>query len=111
MDPITPVIERCEKRLEEVRAILAVWNEQEYNENLTGRRAKLQREEMDLVTIIPALKNNRKPMIISDVCEKKIKRIVDNEIRNLVKLEITCPYCGKHYSIDKLSNFPEDRNE
>lgn len=51
------------------------------------------------------------PMIISDVCQKKIKRIVDNEIRDLVKLEITCPYCGKYYSIDKLSNFPEDRNE
>lgn len=56
MDPITPVIERCEKRLEEVRAILAVWNDQENNKKPTGLRAKLQREEMDLVTIIQALK-------------------------------------------------------
>ena len=108
-----PVIERCEKRLGEVRAILNVWSTStmySYGE-INGQRERLQREEMDLVTIIQALKNNREPMIISDVCEKKIKRIVYNGIRDLVKLEITCPYCGKYYSIDKLSNFPEDRNE
>ena len=111
MDPITPVIERCEKRLEEVRGILNVWSTMNSSGEIDGQRAKLQREEMDLVTIIQALKNNREPMIISDVCEKKIKRIVDSGIRDLVKLEITCPYCGKYYSIDKLNNFPEDRNE
>ena len=111
MDPITPVINRCEKRLEEVREILNVWSTMNSSGEINGQRERLQREEMDLVTIIQALKNNREPMIISDVCQKKIKRIVDNEIRDLVKLEITCPYCGKYYSIDKLSNWPEDRNE
>lgn len=54
MDPITPVIERCEKRLEEVRAILARWTQYDTN-RIDGQRAQLQREEMDLVTILKAL--------------------------------------------------------
>lgn len=56
MDPITPVIERCEKRLEEVRAILNVWSTMYSSGEINGQRERLQREEMDLVTIIEALK-------------------------------------------------------
>ena len=55
MDPILPVIERCEKRLEEVREILNVWSTMYSSGEINGQRERLQREEMDLVTIIKAL--------------------------------------------------------
>jgi len=55
MDPITPIIERCEKRLSEIRDILHVWNDSEYNVRSTGLRVKLQKDERDLSIIIQAL--------------------------------------------------------
>lgn len=59
MDPITPVIERCKKRLLEVREILAAWDYFDDKTDNSDYRSQLQREEKDLVTIIQALRFTR----------------------------------------------------
>lgn len=41
----------------------------------------------------------------------KIVDLVQQQIRKLVSFEITCPYCGKKYTIDELSNWGDDTND
>ena len=37
----------------------------------------------------------------------KIVEICQQQIRKLVSFEITCPYCGKKYTIDELGKWEE----
>ena len=43
--------------------------------------------------------------------DKRLKEFIENtvreQIKELVQICITCPYCGKKYSIDKLGNLGE----
>lgn len=40
-----------------------------------------------------------------------IERVVRGQICELMTFNITCPYCGRKYSIEKLNVWPEDNNE
>lgn len=43
--------------------------------------------------------------------EKMVKRIVLERFTKMLLLNITCPYCGKKYTINELANLPEEGGE
>lgn len=40
--------------------------------------------------------------------EKMVKRIVHERFQKMLTTNITCPYCGKKYTIYGLMNWPEE---
>lgn len=43
--------------------------------------------------------------------KESIESIVHEQFRKLMKICITCPYCGKKYSIDELGKWGEGEAE
>lgn len=39
--------------------------------------------------------------------KETVKNIVRDQIRKLIQINITCPYCGKKYTIEELGKWEE----
>jgi len=39
--------------------------------------------------------------------KETVKNIVREQIRKLIQINITCPYCGKKYTIEELGKWEE----
>ena len=40
-------------------------------------------------------------------CREAIEYIVHEKFRKLIQIDITCPYCGKKYTIEELGKWEE----
>lgn len=49
--------------------------------------------------------------MMSEEVEKRWKEMIENivrdQIRKLIHIDITCPYCGKKYTIEELGKWGE----
>ena len=47
------------------------------------------------------------PEEIENRWKENIENIVREQIRKLIQINITCPYCGKKYTIEELGKWEE----
>ena len=74
----------------------------------TDEQFKIRETYYEIEAILKAYKDGFR---WKEEIKEKIDQIVKDRIRDLVQFDITCPYCGRKYSLEKLNAWPEDNNE